>query len=112
MRRCRSSPSLLSLSDAEPSSKVSANVLSASEVMGSSGDSRCRDESDDARDRKDGGGDEGTVCEALCPSEVEAVSSESFSETCCESVLWTSDALLQGPCLNGWLMLAGILTRS
>ena len=64
MRRCRSSPSLLSLSDAVPSSKVSAKVLSASEVMGSSDDSRCRDEGDDARDRKEGGGDEGTVCEA------------------------------------------------
>lgn len=64
MRRCRSSPSLLSLSEAVPSSNVSASVLSASEVMGSSDDRRCRDDGDEARDRKEGGGDEGIACEA------------------------------------------------
>ena len=59
MRCCLSS--LLfscSLSESEPSLNVSSRVLSASEVKGSS-ESRCRDTGDEARDRKDGGGDEG-----------------------------------------------------
>ena len=86
MRRCRSSPSLLSLSEAVPSSNVSASVLSASVVIGSSDDRRCRDEGDDARDRKEGGGEEGMVCESWCPSGVLGVSSWSLSEICCKSV--------------------------
>ena len=86
MRRCRASPSLLSLSEAVPSSKVSASVLSASVVIGSSDERRCRGEGDEARDRKEGGGEEGMVCESWCPSGVSGVSSWSFSEICCESV--------------------------
>ena len=58
--RWRSSPSLSSsVSEHAPSSNVSANVLSASEVRGSSEESRCLEVGDEARDRKDGGGDEG-----------------------------------------------------
>ena len=55
--RWRSSSPWSSESDAEPSSKVSASVLSASEVRGSSEERRCRDVSEEARDRKEGGGD-------------------------------------------------------
>ncbi len=60
MSRCRSSPPLLpSASESSPSSKVSANVLSASEVTGSSEARKFRDAGDDVRDRKDGGGEAG-----------------------------------------------------
>lgn len=52
-----SSPLWLSESDPDPSSKVSARVLSASEVKGSSEDRRCRDVNEEARDLKEGGGD-------------------------------------------------------
>ena len=38
---------------------MSASVLSASEVRGSSEERRCRDVNDEARDRKEGGGDSG-----------------------------------------------------
>ena len=59
INRCRSSPSLLpASSESDPSSKVSARVRSASEVIGSE-ERRCRDDSDEARDRNEGGGDEG-----------------------------------------------------
>ena len=58
MSRWRSSlPLWLSESESDPSSKVSASVLSASEAMGSSDERRCRDANDEARDRKEGGGD-------------------------------------------------------
>lgn len=61
MRRWRSSPtSFPSSSESEPSSKVSASVLSASVVIGSS-DSRCLDDGDDARERNEGGGEDGMV---------------------------------------------------
>ncbi len=58
MSRWRSSsPLWLSESEPDPSSKVSASVLSASEVNGSSEERRCRDVNEDARDLKEGGGD-------------------------------------------------------
>ncbi len=56
--RCRSSSPLCpSESESEPSSNVSASVLSASEVRGSSEERRCRDVKEEARDLKEGGGD-------------------------------------------------------
>lgn len=56
---CRASPvSFPSVSESPPSSNVSANVRSASEATGSS-ERICRDDGDDARDRKDGGGEAG-----------------------------------------------------
>lgn len=58
--RCRSSPPLFpSASESSPSSNVSASVLSASNAIGSSEERKCRDAGDEARERKDGGGDEG-----------------------------------------------------
>jgi hypothetical protein len=58
MSRWRSSsPLWLSESEPDPSSKVSARVLSASEVKGSSEERRCRDVNEEARDLKEGGGD-------------------------------------------------------
>lgn len=75
IRRCQSSPSSwLSLSESEPSSKVSARFLSASEVIGSS-ESRRRDVGEEARDRKDGGGEVGTKCGFLRVGEVDELSS-------------------------------------
>ena len=63
INRCRSSPLLSSsVSEPAPSSNVSANVLSASEVRGSSEESRCREVGEEARDRNDGGGDKGIGC--------------------------------------------------
>ena len=59
--RWRSSPPSLSLSEPVPSSNVSANVRSASECMGSSEARRCRDVGEEARDRKEGGGELGTL---------------------------------------------------
>lgn len=59
MSRWRSSPLSLSLSEPVPSSKVSANVRSASERIGSCRERRCCDVGEDARDRKEGGGELG-----------------------------------------------------
>lgn len=59
MSRWRSSPPSLSLSEPVPSSNVSASVRSASERIGSSQARRCRDVGEEARDRKEGGGEFG-----------------------------------------------------
>lgn len=62
MRRCRpSSPSSSFVSESNPLSKASDSVLSASDVIGSS-ESRGRLTGDEARDRKDGGGEDGIGC--------------------------------------------------
>ena len=58
MSRWRSSSPLWSSeSEPEPSSKVSASVLSASEVSGSAEERRCRAANEEARDLKEGDGD-------------------------------------------------------
>lgn len=67
------------MSESEPSSKASDRVRSASDAMGSS-ERRGLDPSDEARDRKDGGGEDGM---GSWVSEVEGyteVSSWSLSE--------------------------------
>ena len=62
IKRWRSSPSSFNpSSESEPSSKVSANVRSASDARGSSEVGKWRDEGDEARDRNEGGGEEGLV---------------------------------------------------
>ena len=60
--RCLSSPPPFSLSESDPSSKVSCSVLSASSAIGSSDESKCRDAMEEALDLKEGGGEEGMVC--------------------------------------------------
>lgn len=80
--RCRSSPpSLLSTSDTDPSSKVSAKVLSASDVRGSSELRRCRDEGEEARDRNEGGGEDGMEWKSSLARGVEGSSSWSLFDT-------------------------------
>ena len=44
---------------------MSAKVVSSSNVSGSSEERRCLEVGEEARDRKDGGGDEGIGCEDL-----------------------------------------------
>ena len=59
INRWRSSPpALSSLSESKPSSNVSASVRSASDLSGSE-ERRCRDVGEEARERKEGGGEEG-----------------------------------------------------
>lgn len=58
IKRCRSS-GVSSSSDCSPSSNVSARVLSASAERGSS-ENKCLEAGDDALERKEGGGEDGT----------------------------------------------------
>lgn len=83
INRCRSSPTLLpsSGSESEPSSKVSAKVRSASEAIGSE-ERRCRDEGDEARDRNEGGGEEGAGSGLRVLGEFSEASSWSLADTC------------------------------
>lgn len=67
------------MSESDPSSNASVNVLSASEVTGSS-ERRCLDVGDEARDRKEGGGEDGMVSRVSGVGGVIGVSSSSLSE--------------------------------
>lgn len=69
------------MSESNPSSKASDRVLSASDVMGSS-ERRGLVTGDEARDRKDGGGEDGMDSRVFEVGGVIGLSSWSLSETC------------------------------
>lgn len=67
------------MSESDPSSKASDRVLSASDAMGSS-ERRGLDTGDEARDRKDGGGEDGIDSRVSEVGGFMEVSSSSLSE--------------------------------
>ena len=102
INRCLSSPSLFpSSSESDPSSNVSAKVRSASEAIGSE-ERRCLDEGDEARDRNEGGGDDGVGSGREVLGEYSKASSWSLADTWTRSMSASALAAMYSALVMVW----------